>query len=97
MRRFKEALRFTTRKNMRLCEGGTTEAISPFSIFPNVEIAAASLVNLTMTLLVYVILSKTPLVRHSLSEGGILHHSNTPLLPNGEMPEGKRGLQPSII
>lgn len=95
--RVKEIMLLRTKKSSRLCEGGTTEAISPFSIFPNVEIAAASLVNLTMTLLVYVILSKTPLVRNSLSEGGILHHSNTPLLPNGEMPEGQRGLQPSII
>lgn len=77
--RVKEIMLLRTKKSSRLCEEGTTEAISPFSIFPNVEIAAASLVSLAMTLLVYVILSKTP------------------LLPNGEMPEGQRGLQPSII
>lgn len=95
--RVKEIMLLRTKKSSRLCEGGTTEAISPFSIFPNVEIAGASLVSLAMTVLVYIIVSKTPLVRRSLNEGGILHHSNTPLLPNGEMPEGQRGLQPSII
>lgn len=69
-----------TKKSRRLCEGGTTEAISPFSIFPNVEIAMASFVSLAMTVLVYVLVSKTPLVSRSLGEGGILHYSTNPFL-----------------